>query len=271
MKYKVTHKGQEAGDFTLDEIAAKVRSKELELFDYLFDATADDWVLLMEHRELAMKLKSNKPPRPSTANAATSVKAEISGAGTGTTTGRTAKHDTHDVGDWFVLKGEHRFGPFSVDDVVRMLQQKVVFPFDFVWHAGLKDWTRCAEIEDFKPENIRALFEKSSKKSELFVPRKFKRKKHSGRVIIHDNITLWKGEATEISKGGLGVMMKNAIVVPGQQVFAHVTGSDGLPSFNAVCEVVSKKFVNDSSPVEYGLRFISLSQDAQDEFFKKVT
>lgn len=273
MKYRVSHQGEEAGQFTLDEIIAKVRAKELELFDYIYDEQKSDWILMMEHPELAAKLRSQKPPRPP--SAAKAAEPEVESAPKKASKPAAAAERVHattpaGANEWFVLKGEHRFGPFDFTEVVRMLQQKVVYPFDFVWHAGLSDWKRLAEVTEFQPENMRALFEKN-KKSDMFTQRKHKRKKHSTRVIIHDNLSLWKGESVEISKGGLGVMMKNALVVPGQQVFVHFSGNSGLPSFNAVCEVVSKKFVNDGTPVEYGLRFISMSPEAQEEFNKKVT
>jgi len=275
MKYKVSHQGQEAGTFTLDEIISKVRAKELELFDYIFDETQNDWILMMEHPELAGKLRSQKPPRPpaGTVPAGTPKETKTTPMRDTTPTVPKAAQTTikNEGNEWFVLKGEHRFGPFGFDEVVRMQQQKVVFPFDFVWHANLSDWKRLAEVPEFQPENIKAMYEKGGKKSDLFVQRKHKRKKHASRVIIHDNLSLWKGESFEISKGGFGVTIKNALVVPGQQVFVHFSGSEGMPSFNAVCEVVSKKFVNDTSPVEYGLRFLSMSPETQEEFNKKVT
>lgn len=265
MKYRVSHQGQEAGSFSAAEIVAKIRAKELELFDYAFDESQNDWVLLMEHAEIASLLKSNKPPRPPGATvAAAEPQARPSFSAT------VPNQGVADSVEWFVLKGEHRFGPFAFAEVVRMLQQKVVFPFDFVWHAGLTDWKRLAEIVEFQPETIRSLFEKSGKKSDLFMKRQHKRKKHNGRVIIHDNLTLWKGESFEISKGGVGVTLKNALVVPGQQVFVHFSGHDGWPSFNAVCEVVSKKFVQDDAPVQYGLKFLSMSPEVEDAFNKKV-
>lgn len=277
MKYMISHQGQESGPFTLDQIVSKVRARELEIFDYIFDESKGDWVLLMEFGPLTTALKSNKPPAP-TQTSGTQPKKTIrpmtasapiqpepttkSATGTGTS--------PHAITEWFILKGEHRFGPFAFTDVIRMLQQKVVFPFDFVWHAGLNDWRRIAEVDDFKVENVRSMFEKNGKSKDVFVQRKFKRKKYDGKVILHDNLSLWKGEGFEISKGGVGITMKNALVVPGQQVHVHFSGSKDWPSFNAVCEVVSKKFVNDGSPVEYGLRFLSLSQEAQDQFMKKV-
>lgn len=281
MKYLVSHQGHEIGPLTLDEVVAKVRSKEIELFDYIYSEEKQDWVLLMEHAELAAKLKSNKPPRPpqaieTTQEQTTKVQATppaipVRAEPITAKPVVVAQPDAHSMDEWFLLKGENKFGPFAYEDVVKMLQQKVVFPFDFIWHAGMENWKRVAEMAEFTEENIRKLFNSKGKQhKDVFVGRQFKRQKFNGRVIIHDNLTLWKGEGFEISKGGVGISMKNALVVPGQQVFVHFTGHGEFPAFNAVCEVVSKKFVNDSSPVQYGLRFLSLSQEVQDEFYKRV-
>jgi hypothetical protein len=267
MKYLVSHQGQESGPHTLEEIVAKVRGKELELFDYIYSEEKQDWVLLMEHTELAAKLKSNKPPRPPQT---TEVKAEPIIMKPKLLPVEAPAQDAHAMNEWFLLKGENKFGPFAYEDVVKMLQQKVVFPFDFIWHAGLESWKRVAEMAEFAEENIRTLFNANGKHKDVFVGRRHKRRKFNGRMIIHDNLTLWKGEGFEISKGGVGISMQNALVVPGQQVFVHFTGEGEFPAFNAVCEVVSKKFVNDASPVQYGLRFLSLSQEVQDEFYKRV-
>ena len=268
MKYLVSHQGQESGPLSMEEIVGLVRAKKLELFDYIFDESKQDWVLLMEHADVAAKLKSNKPSRPPGAKAEKTE--EVAGTGT-TTAAAAAEADAHDIGEWYVLKGENKFGPFAYADVVKMLQQKVVFPFDFIWHNALDTWRRVADIEEFKEENIRQLFKSGEeKKSGVFAERKFPRHKFAGRVIVHDNLSVWRGEGFEISKGGVGISMSNSIVVPGQQVHVHFNGHDGFPSFNALCEVVSKKFVNDATPVQYGLRFVSMSQEVQDQFYKKV-
>jgi hypothetical protein len=277
MKYLVSHQGEAKGPFTIDEIVGMVRGKELELFDYVFDDSKQDWVLLMEFPRLADQLKSNKPPRPAHADTQVPAKPDTASKKGPDNSPKLAKvipiraGDAHTISEWFVLKGENRFGPFNYTDLVKMLQQKVVFPFDFIWHAGLTNWQRVAEIEDFKPEVIRELFTKNGKATkDVFTERKFRRKQFAGRMLIHDNLTLWKGDGFEISKGGVGVSMANSVVVPGQQVFVHFKKFESYPAFNAVCEVVSKKFVNDNSPVQYGLRFLSVSQEVQDEFFKKV-
>lgn len=274
MKFLVSHSGVESGPFTLDEVVAKIRARELELFDYIFDEAKNDWVLMTEHEGVTLRLKANKPAAPPKAVAhAEAPKAAPSREAaepqlTRETPSTAAIHSA--AGEWFVMKGEHKFGPFTPADVIKMLQDKVIFPFDFIWHQGLKDWTRLAETQEFNPEQIKATFEKGGKAKEIFQPRKFKRQPYSGRVILHDNLKLWKGEGFEISKGGVGILMKNEIVVPGQQLNVHFGAHGEWPAFNAVCEVVSKKFVNDGSPVEYGLRFLNLSQEGQEYFNKKA-
>lgn len=256
MKYLVSHQGQESGPFHVEEIVAKVRSKELDLFDYIYDEKAGDWCLLMEHSELAAQLKAGKPSAPPKPKATETLRTETVPAET--------------VAQWFVLKGENRFGPFPYADMVKMLQQKIVFPFDFIWHEGLPNWVRVAEIPEFTESQIRQLHERIKGKDGLFVQRQHKRQKYTGSVIVHDNRSIWRGEGFEISKGGVGVKMRNSLIVPGQELTLHFSALEDWPAFNAVCEVVSKKYVSDATPVEYGLRFISMSPDVQTEFYKKV-
>jgi hypothetical protein len=250
MRYLVSHQGQESGPFTLDEIVGQLRAKKLELFDYIYNEAANDWVLLLEHEPVVQMLKSNKPIR------APEVKA-------------AKEPSEHAIVEWFVRKGENRFGPFSYVDVLRMLQQKIVFPFDFIWHAGMEDWRRVVQLTEFSESTIRSLLQEDGMEG-VFVKRQFKRHEFNARVIIHDNFKLWTGQGFEISQGGVGVRLSNALIVPGQQVSAHFSDKDNWPAFNAFCEVVSHKIGTPETSSEYGLRFVSMSQDVQDELRKRV-
>ena len=55
---------------------------------------------------------------------------------------------------------------------------------------------------------------------------------------------------------------------------AAVSDGDGVPPFNAVCEVVSKEYISDlrnrTSPIRYGLKFKTLSTETQ-KFLKDFT
>ena len=61
--------------------------------------------------------------------------------------------------------------------------------------------------------------------------------------------------------------MDNAMIVPGQTLYLHFKPCDGVPPFNAVCEVVSKQYVEGlkekDAPIRYGLKFTSISANTQ--------
>jgi PilZ domain/GYF domain 2 len=178
----------------------------------------------------------------------------------------------HDVSEWFVLKGENRFGPFVYSDMIRMLQEKVIFGFDFAWHGGLSGWKRLADIADFQESAIRTLAKDPKTRKAVFSQRKHQRHNHKGELIIHDQQNWWRGEASEISSGGVGVMMDNALLVPGQQVNLHFKPFEKFPTFNALGEVVSKKYVetvnNGTATLRYGVRFVSISGTGKEQLLK---
>lgn len=267
-QFKVSHQDQELGPLTLEEIVSRVKARELELFDYIYDDAKNDWVLLMEFPELAEQLKSQKPPKPpkQTEVAANTQPAKSQGEEEPTPL-RALPLNAHEVTDWYILKGEHRFGPFEYNGVIQMLQQKIVFPFDFVWHAGLENWARINSLPDFKAETLRFLLE--SKRDQAFAKRQFQRLKVKTRVFVHDSVTLWKGQAHELSQGGLSVSLPSHLLIPGQKLKVHVKSDGKIPAFNAECEVISKSFQPDPlREVEYGLKFLSLSAEAQDQLRK---
>lgn len=269
-QYFVNHEGHQMGPFSLDQIVTKVKSNELTVLDYLYDEQAGDWVLLMEYQELALKLKDHKPaapPRP-----APTETQKVEGHQQNVTPITAAKHDdaasAHMVAEWYVLKGENKFGPFAYTDMIRMLQQKVVFEFDFGWHAGMSTWKRVADIDAFSSHKIDQLRQTLMPEiEEVFFRRRHRRVSFGGTVLVHDNKTVWKGEGVEISAGGAGVVMENAMIVPGQSLYLHFKPCDGVPPFNAICEVVSKKYEDGvkerNAPIRYGLKFTSISENAQ--------
>src|SRR5690606_38372739 len=95
--------------------------------------------------------------------------------------------------------------------------------------------------------------------NEVFFRRRHRRVKYGGTILVHDNKSVWKGQGVEISAGGAGVIMENSMIVPGQTLYLHFKPGDGVPPFNAVCEVVSKRFVegvkDKNAPIRYGLKF----------------
>jgi hypothetical protein len=178
--------------------------------------------------------------------------------------------------EWFISKGETKFGPFNYFDVIKMLQEKVVFSFDFAWSAGQENWVRLAEIPTFSQEFVSEVIkEKEVQKMDLFLKRKHKRIETEFECYAHNNTAAWKGQGVEMSTGGAGVVMNNSLIVPGDNIYLHVKRQDGLPSFNALCEIVAKQFsskvTRSDMPIKYGLKFVTINDQAQDNLKAFVT
>jgi hypothetical protein len=249
-QFFVSHDGQTIGPHTIDEVTKKLEKNELEWTDYIFDDAANDWVMLMESKFIKQDLKPTKKPEGS-------PKAPL-------------KEQSEDAEgeDWFILKGDDQSGPFSFHDLVKMLQDKTLFEFDYIWKPGQDSWKRVAEVSQFTPDQIKDL--KTSKLnaiSNIFFRRRFKRREFGGTLIVHDNKKVWHGKSLEISEGGAGLIMFNAMVLPGQTLYLHFRPSGNVPPFNALVEVVSKKYVKGvqdfNAPMSYGVRFIKIQDEAR--------
>jgi c-di-GMP-binding flagellar brake protein YcgR len=254
-QYFVSHNNEQQGPYTVEQIVSHVKDGELVPVDYIYDEDKGDWVMLMDFHELAPKLEALKPSAPPKPKKQEKAKAKA----------EPANNFEH---EWYVLKGENKFGPFAYPDVIKMLQQGVVYEFDFAWHNGMENWQRIAELEAFSHENVKKLKDTLMPEiSEVFFRRRHRRAKYGATVLIHDNKKLWKGEGVEISAGGAGVVMENSMVVPGQKLYLHFKPGDGVPPFNAICEVVSKRYEegvkSQSESVRYGVKFLTISSEAK--------
>ncbi len=263
-QFYVAQNGEQVGPFSLEEILKKLDTKSLDLNDYLYDEATHDWVVLMAYPALSEKMKAMKPALPPKKAHPGQVEQQVSHK---EARAKVATGDSKSV-EWFVLKGDSKFGPFAYVDLIKMLQDKSVFEYDYVWHTGMAGWMRIAETGEFQPETIRKL--KNSNEvpqlTEIFFRRRHGRVSHGGSLLVHDNRNVWKGQSLEISGGGAGIIVENAMIKPGQTLFLHFKPCDGLPSFNSVCEVVSKQFVHvneRNSPVRYGVKFKELNSHTE--------
>lgn len=268
--YFVSHEGKQQGPFSIEIIVNKIKNSELTLVDYIFDQEKNDWVLMMEYPLLARQLQDNKPSAPPQSKNYPEPSYD-EGKTDPAIVHRFENSLTQPVffsAEWYVLKGENKFGPFSYGEIIRMLQNKVVYEFDFAWHSGLSHWVRIAELEAFKPTQISKIKDSDMPEiSEVFFRRRHRRVRFGGTILIHDNQNVWKGTGVEISAGGAGVVMENSMVVPGQVLYLHFKPGDGVPPFNATCEVVSKQYVEGvkdrKTPIRYGLKFTAISSSTQ--------
>lgn len=246
MNFYVSKNGQQLGPWSVDEIVNKLKAKDVAWSDYLYDETKKDWVVMMDHPSLAPHFKYEAPvDKPQEAQPLPASDA--------------AKKDK----DWFVLKGDNRYGPFAFLEVVKMLQEKNLYEFDYIWNTYMQGWKRVAEVEEFRPEKIRELKDLPHVQ-EVFFRRRHARAKYGASLIVHNNRAVWRGETIEISAFGAGIVVDTGTLEPGQTLFLHFKPGDGVPPFNALCSVVSKQGVEGASArVRYGVKFTSISQNIQ--------
>jgi PilZ domain/GYF domain 2 len=248
-QFYVYHAGEQIGPFSIDEIAAKVHAKELEMSDYLYDDSIRDWTILVAFQALSEAMAKLKPnaPAPTPIVATAPIKPETS------------------ADEWFALKGELRFGPFAYTEIVRLLQDKSMYESDFVWHVGMSEWQKIADLPEFTADAIKKLRETGLPTlNEVFFRRRHTRVQHDCSILMHNNQKVFRGKGLEISAGGAGIVLdvresKNLDV--GHQVFLHFKPASDLPPFNAVCEVVSRRPVNTADPVapmHYGVKFLKI-------------
>jgi len=250
-QYYLSNNGTHIGPYTRETVLKKIEAQEHQWTDYVYDETVGEWMMLLEHPEFAAKLAQKPSSRPSFAPPK------------GATPGALKDKE------WFILKEGNNYGPFCQLELIQMLQEKTLFEYDYIWHAKLPAWKRVAEVEEFSSEKIRSMKEsKDVDVAEIFFRRRHARASYGASLIVHNNKTVFRGQALEISAGGAGVLINTPNLQPGQSLFLHFQPGDGVPPFNAVCQIVSKQFIKDaageSEPVKYGVKFTNLSQSVRE-------
>ncbi len=269
-EYFVSHLGQHVGPWSLVEIAQRMSQQQLIATDFIYDDEASDWIELSKHEPLLQIIsKEFRPKSAPPIRQAAPIQAErkvekkvIEEKPTDNIVHMKAVIDNPSVSEnWFIQKETHRFGPLTSVGVVKALQEKTIHDFEFIWKEGMNEWVRIAEHPEFSVENIRELVAQPKLKT-VFIKREHPRITFMNEVMVHDDNSLWMGQAFQGGEGGSGLIIQNATLQPGQIVKLHFATHDGLNAFNVSGEIVSKKYVkelkNKKTPVPYGVKFVGL-------------
>jgi hypothetical protein len=263
-EYFISHLGEHVGPWGLDEIAQRLAKVQLLATDFIYDDQAADWIALNKYQPLldliSTEFKPTKAP-PTAVIKQPEVQAEHPAQAK---QAEVIQMRPSAQEAWFVQKESHRFGPLTSLNVVKALQEKTVFDFEFIWQEGMTDWVRIAEHPAFTIDKIRTL---ATEQKDIFIARKHPRITFMNEVMVHDHHSLWMGQAFQGSEGGSGLIIQNAALHLGQIVNLHFASHDGLNAFNVSGEIVCKKFVKDiknkKTPVPYGVKFVDLESKLQ--------
>lgn len=254
-QYFLSNNGSHIGPFLKEAILEKIKAKETNWTDYVYDESLGDWKLLLEHEDFKKALTPNQHPP------AFSPQSGVED---------TNKIDLKSENGWYILKEGNNYGPFSKLEVVQMLQERGLYEYDYMWHSDMESWKKVSEISAFSPDSVRELKNSGVEGvQEVFFRRRHARAKYGASMIVHNNKSVFKGKSLELSIGGAGIVVESTNIEIGQTLFLHFKPGDGVPPFNAVCQVISKLQLRNiphgpSTPVKYGVKFTSITQQVRE-------
>lgn len=245
-KYFVAKDGIQKGPWSLDEITRKLHDKVLTWNDYIYDEKTSIWLFLFEFPHLTDTFnKSFKNPMQKTKIFASA--------------------DIFKDRLWYILKQNENYGPFTVAEMIQMLQSRTLFEYDFIWRHGQPAWQRLADVHDFKPEKIKGIYDQlaaDEKHSNTFYRRRYPRAEYKCELLVHDEKKVYSAENIEISFGGASFCIQNVDFEVEGQVFLHFKPGNDVPAFNAICKIVNKH------GNKYGVSFTHISNVAQNSIAK---
>ena len=264
VEYYVSKGESTFGPWSIEQIVEKLSSADIAATDFIYDDAQGDWIPLMECEALKTLLNRAKPKAPPPSRGL-----KPSGPLKSIPTAHTIEQLSPSspmngapevVAEWYVLKGANRYGPLTYLGVLRGLQEKTVYDFDFIWKDGMETWMRIADHGDFTPERIRTLVSQADRDESVFFARKYPRVSYDCEVIVNDERNAWLARTYEASPGGTGLIIENAMLMPGQILRLHFSSTNELPAFNALCEIVGKQFSKEArgknAKVKYAVRFV---------------
>jgi hypothetical protein len=53
--------------------------------------------------------------------------------------------------EWYLFKNERQYGPLSLNDLRRYVEQKLLLANDLVWRTGFETWICAVEVSELFP------------------------------------------------------------------------------------------------------------------------
>lgn len=166
---------------------------------------------------------------------------------------------------WYILRGDMKYGPYEYGVMLTMLQKGEVQDYNYVWAPHLENWHLLGELPDFSRDRLARLLN-SNDKNELknsFLQRQHARQDITIPVYGHNEHQFFDGESLSLSENGALILLNTPLLLPGQDILVHFHQSEinKLP-FNAIVQIVRKNFtrqrINVKSGLHYAVRFLEI-------------
>ena len=168
--------------------------------------------------------------------------------------------------NWYVKRNGQiqapTLGPFSYFEIIRQLQEKVLFQEDFVKTTDFDTWVKISECEQFNQGQIRNLLLSQKPEVRGIFLRREPRVQYDSDIAVHYNKDTYPGQSVEISSNGVGLLLANSHLYVGQNLFLYFKIHDEIPKFNAIGKIVSKR--SQEKETKYGVRFVNVSKEIKE-------
>ncbi len=167
--------------------------------------------------------------------------------------------------EWYIARGDKKYGPYSLDEMIVLRQQRKIFEYDLVWKQGLRQWNVLIQTIEFSAQ---AIAERSlrAETCEVFNRRRWPRVHVDIPVLVHNEMNLWKAKTLNISQGGALIELNTPFLNIGDEIHLHfqknVLNSEinsNSEKFSCMGKITGKRFsqerIHVNSLIQYNLCF----------------
>lgn len=174
---------------------------------------------------------------------------------------------------WFILRGDLKYGPYDYRSILMMLQKGELFEYNYVWASHLENWTMLGDIQDFSKDRMCLLLKEQGELSDAFIERTGPRVQMEIPVYAHNNHSMCDGHTISLSENGALVLLNDPLLLPGQKVLLSFRSSELNPQpFNVLCEIIRKNYsrqrLNVKSGLHYAVRFLQVQNSGKNQLTK---
>jgi len=157
---------------------------------------------------------------------------------------------------WFYMRNNEQVGPFSYDEMIGLMQNQIVYDFDYCWAPQLTNWTRLADTQEFQKSTLKLYYDKQA---EVFQKRQLPRIETSIPLFVTRDGQMWRGEIGSISEKGCSINSLDAYSKPGDEIQLHLAFYDSeIDSFNVKGKIISKQFTEIKNIKNQSFKYVVL-------------
>ncbi len=262
-KYFVAVRGKAVGPLTAQEVYERICKGEFGPLHYFWISEAQDWKRICDEKEFAVLI----PQKPSTSSIA-HIKEKVFNKKKETLLPALGKKT------YYLYYSNSQYGPFSKEELLKVLQTHTVGKNAYLWTAGWSTWKRLTEVEEFSnyvvTQTAPSLKVRVSTRAgkDATDKRKAPRRPLVARLFVHNNKEVIIAVCRDISVGGMQVLTDRVPGEVGSHVKLNVSPGDPkkVKSFVAEGEVV--RILEDGRG--FSFRFTKITSEARKTIEKYI-